>query len=64
MPLLLQDVSFTLPFPDKELALLFTAHSNPVTRSIHSNAINFILRDLERVNGLQSVQVVQAEYSI
>jgi hypothetical protein len=62
--LLFQDIRLALPLPHKELTLLFTSHGNPVGLSIDSNAIDLVLRDLERVNRLKGVEVIQAEHTI
>lgn len=47
MSLLLENVGLTLPFPYKELTLLFAAHSDPVCLCIDGDAVNFVGRDLE-----------------
>ena len=62
--LLLEDVSLTLPLPNKELALLFACHCNPVTSRVDGYAINLVLRDLEGVDGVESVEIIKAEHAI
>ena len=62
--LLLQHVGLALPLPHKELALLLARHADPVTGCVDRDAIDLVLGDLERVDGVQSVEVVQAEHAV
>ena len=62
--LLLQDVCLTLPLPNEELPLLFASHCDPVCLRVNRDAIDPIMRYLEGVDGLERVEIVQAEHSI
>ena len=62
--LLLEHVGFTLPLPHEQLALLFACHANPVTSRVYGDTVYLVLRDLEGMDRVQSVEVVQAEHAI
>jgi hypothetical protein len=49
MALLLDNIGFTFPLPDKQLTLLSTAEGNPFSGSVQTNSVNPILSDLERM---------------
>lgn len=62
--LLLEDISFTLPFPHEQLTVFFATKSDPLSAVIKCYAVNLILSYLEALQRLQSVQIIDRKHAI